>query len=157
MYKRKTKPDLLFILTIFVCLGVLVTATVNADEWGINLSGEAGCSEAVGEWQGCSQWLGSNQEEPAPNRAALRLSSDERPGLGLVWYYTQSQASAGAEQRENALLSSPLLENSRAQGQFGLAVKQQYRHFGLSLGIEAERPEGLTDEPLLYFGLSNRW
>lgn len=157
MFKRKTKPDLLFVLTVFVCLGVLVTATVNAAEWGINLRGEAGCSEASGEWQGCSQWLGSNHDELAPNRAALRLSSEERPGLGLVWYYTQSQASAGPEQWENTLQSSPLLDSPRSQGQFGLAIKQQYRHFGLSLGIEAERPEGLTDEPLLYFGLSNRW
>jgi hypothetical protein len=161
MYRRKSRPDLLFTLTVFVCLSVLLTTTVNAAEkghWGINLSAESGCGEAIGEWQGClQQWASTKVDEPAPYRAAVRLSSEERPGLGVVWYYTRAKAFSGAD-RDYGLTGAHLLESApEERRQFGVVVKQQYRHFGLSLGIEAERPESLTDEPLLYFGLSNRW
>lgn len=160
MYKRKSKPDLLFMMTVFVCLGVLLTATVSAAEkshWGINLSAESGCGEAIGEWQGCSQWLAeANAEEPAPYRAALRLSSDERPDLDVVWYYTHANTLVGGH-AGNGLAEAHGLEPAPERGQFGVVVKQQYRHFGLSMGIEAERPEALTNEPLLYFGVTNHW
>jgi hypothetical protein len=160
MYRRKSKPDLLFTLTVFVCLGVLLTATVNAAEkghWGINLSAESGCGEAIGEWQGCLQGLASTKaDKPAPYRAAVRLSSEERPDLGVVWYYTRAGVFSGAA-RDYGLAGDYVLESAPERRQFGVVVKQQYRHFGLSLGIEAERPEALADEPLLYFGLSNRW
>lgn len=160
MYRRKSKPDLLFVMTVFVCLGVLLTATVNAAEkqhWGINLSAENGCGEAIGEWQGCSQWqAGTRPDEPAPYRTALRLSSEERPDLGVVWYYTQATASLNAA-HDYSLASVYPLDQAPERSQFGVVVKQQYRHFGLSMGIEAERPGALTNEPLLYFGLSNRW
>lgn len=159
MYKRKSKPDLLFLTTIFVCLGVLLTATVNAAEkgnWGINLSAESGCGDAIGEWQGCSKWQATKAEEPAPYRAALRLSSEDRPDLGVVWYYTRGEAISGVD-RDYGLSDAYPAELAPERRQFGVVVKQQYRHFGLSLGIEAERPESLTNEPLLYFGLSNRW
>jgi len=54
MYRRNSKPDLLFMTTVFVCLGVLLTATVNAAEkqhWGINLIAGNSCGEAIGQWQ----------------------------------------------------------------------------------------------------------
>lgn len=159
MYRGKSKPDLMFMMTVFVCLGVLLTATVNAAEkqhWGINLSAENGCGEAIGEWQGCSQWqAGTRLYEPAPYRAALRLSSEERPDLGVIWYYTQAKAPLNVD-HDYGLTSAYSLDQVPERSQFGVVVKQQYRHFGLSMGIEAERPEAL-DEPLLYFGLSNRW
>lgn len=95
------------------------------------------------------------RDEPAPYRAALRLSSEERPDLGVVWYYTQAKASLNAD-HDYGLASVYPLDQAPERSQFGVVVKQQYRHFGLSLGIEAERLEALN-EPLLYFGLSNRW
>lgn len=158
MYKRKSKPDLMFVMTVCVCLGILLTATVNAAEsghWGINLGVETGCETSIGEWQGCSQWLNTakyGESESTPYRAALRLSSEERPNLDVTWYYTQAQTALRADHDEG-LGSSYAPDRS----QFGVVVKQQYRHFGLSMGIEAERPEALTGEPLLYFGLTNRW
>lgn len=160
MYRRRSKPDLLFMVTVFVCLGVLLTATVNATEkgyWGVNLSAESGCGEAIGEWQGCSQWLAAAKvDEPVPYRAALRLSSENRPDLGVVWYYTQARTSLNAD-IDYGLSDAHLFDQVPERLQFGVVVKQQYRHFGLSLGIEAERPAALTNEPLLYFGLNNRW
>jgi hypothetical protein len=161
MYRRNSKPDLLFVVTVFVCLGVLLTATVNAAEkgrWGINLSSESGCGQAIGEWQGCSQWLADTimTSEPAPYRAALRLSTEESPDLGVVWYYTHARSSRNTE-RDYGLSGVALRDQTPERRQFGVVVKQQYRHFGMSLGIEAERPAALTNEPLLYFGLSNRW
>lgn len=158
MYKRKSKPDLMFMMTVFVCLGILLTATVNAAEsgnWGINLGVETGCEKAIGEWQGCSQWLNTakyGESESSPYRAALRLSREERPDLDVTWYYTQAKAAFRAD-RGDGLASSDAFD----RGQFGVVVKQQYRHFGLSMGIEAEHPEALTGDPLLYFGLTNRW
>lgn len=159
MYRSKSKPDLLFIVTVFVCLGVLLTATLNAAEkqhWGINLGAENGCGEAIGEWQGCSRWqAGTKLNEPAPYRAALRLSSEERPDLGVVWYYTQAKATLNAD-HDYGFKNTYSPDQVPERSQFGVVVKQQYRHFGLSMGIEAGRPEALN-EPLLYFGLSNRW
>jgi hypothetical protein len=147
-------------VTVFVCLGVLLTATVNAAEkghWGVNLSVEGGCGEAIGEWQGCSQWLAATKvAEPFPYRTALRLSSEGRPDLGVVWYFAQARASLNTD-IDYGLSGAYPLDQHPERRQFGVVVKQQYRHFGLSLGIEAKRPEALTNEPLLYFGLSNRW
>jgi len=159
MYKRKSKPDMLFMMTVFVCLGVLLTATVSAAEkgsWGINLSAESGCGDAIGEWQGCSTWLAEKSDEPAPYRAALRLSSEDRPDLDVVWYYTRAEAVSSLD-RDFGLSTAYSDALAPERLQFGVVVKQQYRHFGLSMGIEADRPESLTNEPLLYFGLSNRW
>lgn len=162
MYKRNSKPDLMFMMTVFVCLGILLTATVNAAEsgnWGINLGVETGCEKAIGEWQGCSKWLNTakyGKSESSPYRAALRLSSEERPDFDITWYYTQSKVAFRANHSEG-LTSSDAFAQGPEHGQFGVVVKQQYRHFGLSMGIEAERPEVLTGEPLLYFGLTNRW
>ena len=160
MFRRKSKPDLLFVLTVFVCIGVLVTATVSAAEqehWQVNLSAENGCAEAIGEWQGCSQWLARGKSDiAAPYRAALRLASEERPDLGVTWYYTRARAPAGAA-RDYGLYNAYLLDQAPERQQFGVVVKQQYRHFGLSLGIEANSHESHTEEPLVYFGLNNRW
>lgn len=160
MYRRKSKPDLFFLITVFVCLGVLFTATVNAAEkgsWGINLSTDSSCGAAIGEWQGCSQWLEDGKPDASsPYRAALRLSSEERPDLGVVWYYRQERASHHND-RDDGLAQAYTFEQQPERSQFGVVVKQQYRHFGLSMGIEAERPESLANEPLLYFGISNRW
>gem|GEM_PF-5081692 len=158
MYRRKSKPDLLFAVTVFVCLGILLTATVNAADkahWGISLNAENGCGEAIGEWQGCSQWMGDIADQVLPHRTALRLSSEERPDLGVVWYYTR-RALPGTDQTYG-LSGASLHDTAPERRQFGVVVKQQYRHFGMSLGIEAGDPEALTDKPLLYFGLSNRW
>ena len=159
MYKRKSKPDLLFMMTVFVCLGVLLTATVNAaekDSWGINLSAESGCTQAIGEWQSCSKWQRSESDKPAPYRAALRLSSEDRPDLGLIWYYTHADKVPNTEDRQD-LSDNNLANFAGERRQFGVVVKQQYRHFGFSMGIEAKHLGDLTEEPLLYFGVNNNW
>lgn len=160
MYKHKSKPDLLFLLTVFVCLGVLVTATVQSEEkktWGITVTAESGCQQAVGEWQGCSKWY-EQAGQKRPQRAALRLSVEDRPDLGVVWYYTQSdQALANLEVQLSGEDKGIASFGETYRGQFGVAFKRQYRNFGLSVGIEAEQPGDLTREPLLYFGINNRW
>lgn len=157
MYKRKSKPDLLFIMTVFVCLGVLLTATVNAaekDNWGINLSAENGCSDAIGEWQSCSKWRTSKADEPKLYRTALRFSSEEQPDLGVVWYYTRTDEVSNANDN---LLDNNVANFSTERRQFGVVVKKQYQHFGFSLGIEAKHLGELSQKPLLYFGVNNNW
>ena len=166
--RHKRKPDLLMLLTIFVCLGVVLTSTVNAAEpaskgWGVQLSAENGCMQAELEWQTCSSWKQGihkfkREESLAPQRAALRLSSERLPDTGLVAYYTLSDSrqidGTEAELRFNG-------DEGFASGydtrQFGMALKQRYGSFGLSLGLEADRVNNLTDDPLIYFGVSNRW
>jgi len=157
MQKRKSKPDLLFFVTVVVCLGVLVTATVNAEEqtgWGITLNTESDCNQAVGSWSDCSRWQAvASDSALSPRRATLNLSSDES-NLGVVWYYTLTPVRSLNVDDFNDSASNP---SGFEQGQFGVAVKQQYRHFGFSLGIEAAEPNELRQEPLLYFGINNRW
>lgn len=159
MHKRKSKPDLLFLLTVIVCLGVLVTATVNAEEkngWGINLNTETDCNQVVGSWSTCSRWQAvADHADLSPRRATVNLSSDENPDLGFVWYYTLAPALGSGKVNEfNTAADNPI---NLEQGQFGVAVKQQYRRFGFTLGIEAAQPNELRQEPLLYFGINNRW
>lgn len=171
--RHKRKPDLLMLLTIFVCLGVVLTSTVNAAEpanpanskgWGVELNAESGCTEAAGEWQTCSNWQqqgardDAGDEALAPQRAALRLSSERLPDTGLVWYYTLSDSrqleGADAELRFN---SDDDFVSGYDSRQFGMALKQRYGSFGLSVGFEADQVNNLTDDPLFYLGVSNRW
>lgn len=172
MYKNsrnRRKPDFLMLLTVFVCLGVVLTSTVSAAEpqgkgWGIQLSAESGCETAAIEWQTCSDWQQGvrdlqSRDVLAPQRAAIRLSSERLPDTGLVAYYTLSDSRQfEAEQAELRFIRR---DNYFASGydsqQFGMALKQQYGSFGMSLGFEADRVDNLTHDPLIYFGVSNRW
>lgn len=172
MYKNsrnRRKPDFIILLTVFVCLGVVVTTTVSAAEptdrgWGIQLKADRGCDTAAAEWQTCGNWREGPDDfhadtVQAPQRAALRLSSERLPETGLVAYYTlpDNQQLAG----KDAELQFTDADHNFASGydnrQFGMALKQQYGRFGMSLGFEADGVEDLTNDPLIYFGVSNRW
>ena len=172
MYKNsrnRRKPDFLMLLTIFVCLGVALTTTVNAAEpdskgWGIQLTAESGCETAAIEWQACSRWQQDvsdfqSNESLAPQRAAIRLSSEALPDTGLVAYYTLSDSRQfeGVAAELRFINRDERFASGYDSQQFGMALKQQYGSFGLSVGFEADRVDNLTDDPLIYFGLSNRW
>ncbi|MGD8743016.1 MAG: hypothetical protein PVH46_06275 [Granulosicoccaceae bacterium] len=169
----KRKPDLLMLVTVFVCLGVVVTTTINAagpaaasSGWGLQLKAEAGCdSSAWAEWRDCTSLAAPRHEsfgllEPYPSSrsAALSLSSERLPETGLVWYYSYprqyEQNSYGLDLDLNV---SPLAGHAREPRQFGMAVKRRYGSLGLSLGLEANRVDNLTDDPLIYFGTSYGW
>ncbi|MGD8999168.1 MAG: hypothetical protein PVF75_02040 [Granulosicoccaceae bacterium] len=168
----KRKPDLLMLVTVFVCLGVVVTTTINAAEpatassgWGLQLKAEAGCDSVWAEWRGCTslavpqhETFGLLEPPPSSRRAAVSLSSERLPETDLVWYYSQSrqyeQNSYGLDLDLNA---SPLAGQTRDPRQFGMAVKRRYGSLGLSLGLEADRVDNLTDDPLIYFGTSYGW
>jgi len=159
MHKNKTKPDLMFLLTVFVCLGVLVTATVNASEapqqgWAMSISPESDCQQTGNEWQACAGWKGL--EETESQGTTVRFFHEQRPDLGVVWYYSQ----AFNDNNINKLhfdSTQGFLGREQSNAQFGLAVRQQYRHFGLSVGVESERALPLENSAVLYFGISNRW
>ncbi len=165
MYRRKAKPDLMFLLTVFVCLGVLVTATVNASEpeqrgWAMKVSSETNCPQTIGAWQNCAAWQGVvAPEQPRLQRAAISFSHDARPDLGIVWYYSQD-ASKNTNFINGITMSAIQavadLDTAR-NGQFGVAVRQQYRHFGFSVGLESEQALPLNNEVTLFLGVSNRW
>lgn len=167
----KRKPDLLMLVTVFVCLGVVVTTTVNAAEpatpsggWGLQLKAESGCDSAWAEWRGCSSLAGQQDStfdlaEPVTSRqrAAVSLSSERLPDTDLVWYYTPSgQYEQHGYGLELDLSTSPLAGRD-ADRQFGMAVKRRYGSLGLSLGLEADRVDNLTNDPLIYFGTSYGW
>jgi hypothetical protein len=168
----KRKPDLLMLVTVFVCLGVVVTTTVNAAEpprsstgWGLQLKAENGCDSVWAEWRGCTS-LQSDQHgsfdlsTPASprQRAAVSLSSERLPDTDLVWYYTPTrqyeQHGYGLDLDLNA---SPLAKRDIDARQFGMALKRRYGSLGLSLGLEADLADNLTDDPLIYFGTSYGW
>lgn len=167
----RRKPDLLMLVTVFVCLGVVVTTTVNAEEparpstgWGLQLKAENGCDSTWAEWRGCTSLQGEQHgtlglSTPTPRqRAAVSLSSERLPDTDLVWYYSPSQQPVqhgyGLELDLNA---SSLDDSKRDERQFGMALKRRYGSLGLSLGLEAERVDNLTDDPLIYFGTSYGW
>jgi len=164
MYKRKTKPDLMFLLTVFVCLGVLVTATVKASEsaqpgWSMTIKADQDCQKNLGEWQACAGWQGLAGNKSHGQGATLRFFHEQRPELDVVWYYSKPSErihynindlyEGGAEQG--------FAQSVKYNSQFGVALRQQYRHFGFSVGVESERAQPLNDEAILYFGISNRW
>jgi len=166
--RNKRKPDFIMLLTIFVCLGVVLTSTVNAAEpakkgWGVQLSAENGCQQADLEWQTCSSWKHGihelkQDEALTPQRAAIRLSSERLPDTGLVAYYTlsDSRQAEGAE-AELRFNNDDGFASGYDTRQFGMALKQRYGSFGMSLGLEANRVDNLTEDPLIYFGGSYRW
>lgn len=172
MYKNsrnRRKPDFIVLLTVFVCLGVVVTTTVSAAEpadkgWGIQLSAESGCDTATAEWQTCANWRDGladfhADKAQAPQRATFRLSTERLPETGLVAYYSLSDG--GQFAANNAEFDFTEADHSFASGydnrQFGMALKQQYGRFGMSLGFEANHVDDLGNDPLIYFGVSNRW
>jgi len=159
MYKRKTKPDLMFLLTVFVCLGVLVTATVSADEapqqgWAMTVNAESNCQKNSSEWQACAGWQGLDGSES--QGATVRFFNEKRSDLGVVWYYSQATNDININKLE---YNSPqdLLTGDQSNTQFGVAVRQQYKHFGFSVGVESEQALPLDNSAVLYFGISNRW
>ena len=159
MYKRKAKPDLMFLLTVFVCLGVLVTTTVSAADttqkgWAVTLKSENACSQTIGAWQTCSAWRSSLSAAPVQQqRAVVSFAHEQHPALGLVWYYSQENAEKSSS-FDN--LPADSLATTRAEG-FGVAVQQQYRHFGFSVGLESSNALPLNKEATLFLGVSNRW
>lgn len=166
--RQKRKPDFLMLLTIFVCLGVVLTTTVNAAEpadkgWGILVNAESGCQQAEAEWLTCSNWRQGIQDAEqggvmAQQRAALRLSSEYLPDTGLVAYYTLSERSGnGKDDFGLRSYQADGLAGSYDTRHFGMALKQNYGSFGLSLGFEADRVDNLSEDPLIYFGISNSW
>lgn len=165
MYKRKSKPDLMFLLTVFVCLGVLVTATVSAGEknqqgWAMTISSETNCPQTISAWQSCVGWQGlTHVEQPNLQRAAISFSHEQRPDLGIIWYY--SQKSSKNNQYFNEISASgvdaAVYSGRQTNGQFGVAVRQQYRHFGFSVGIESDQALPINDQAVLFLGVSNRW
>jgi len=165
MYKRKSKPDLMFLLTVFVCLGVLVTATVSASEaeqqgWAMTVSSETNCPQTISAWQRCAGWQAvTPSQESGIQRAAISFSHDNRPDLGIVWYYSQDRTinnnNINGIQKQG--ISTVASLDQRSNGQFGLAVRQQYRHFGFSVGLESEQALPLNNEITLFLGVSNRW
>lgn len=165
MYKRKSKPDLMFLLTVFVCLGVLVTATVSASEaeqqgWAMTVSSERNCPQTISAWQNCAGWQGVNTpEQSSLQRAAISFSHEKRPELGIVWYYSQdlSRNNNNISNIQKFDFSTVADLDRRPNGQFGLAVRQQYRHFGFSVGLESEQALPLNNEVTLFLGVSNRW
>jgi len=165
MNKRKVKPDLMFLLSVFVCLGVLVTSTVNASEanqqgWAMTISSETNCPQTIGVWQNCAGWQGvTAPEQPNLQRATISFSHEDRPNLGFVWYYSQqdSKKSNYISEISSYDVATVADLDGRANGQFGVALRQQYRHFGFSVGIESEQALPLNNEATLFFGVSNRW
>ena len=159
MYKRKTKPDLMFLLAVFVCLGVLVTATVNASEapqqgWAMTVSAESDCQKNSSEWQACAGWKGLEGSES--QGATVRFFNEKRSDLGVVWYYSQEFKGNNINEL-NSDSPQGLSDNDQSNTQFGVAVRQQYRHFGFSVGVESEQVLPLDNSAVLYFGISNRW
>ena len=164
MYKRKSKPDLMFLLTVFVCLGVLVTATVNANEppqqgWAMTVNSETDCPATIGAWKNCAAWQGAATTEPSGiHQASVRFSHEDRPDLGIVWYYSQQQQNNynyfNKISRNNGLYGNNL---QSLAGQFGVALRQQYKHFGFSVGVESENALPLNNQTTLFLGVSNRW
>jgi len=165
MYKRKAKPDLMFLLTVFVCLGVVVTTTVNAEEikqqgWAVTVSAETNCPKTVSAWQNCANWQGvSLPQQQGMQRAAVSFFHQDRPDLGIVWYYSQEKLKKSIY---NNNLHSPgvtasLKSDRYSNGQFGVALRQQYRHFGFSVGVESEQALPIRQDATLFFGVSNRW
>jgi len=163
MYKRKAKPDLMFLLAVFVCLGVLVSATVNAQErpqlgWSMTINAEPNCQKNSHEWQACAGWQGLAGNNPSGQGAAVRFFHDQRPNLGVLWYYSQVKNENHINiNKLDGYQSQGFSEQSRFNTQFGVALRQQYRHFGFQLGIESERAQPLNSNAVLYFGISNRW
>ena len=164
MYKRKAKPDLMFLLTVFVCLGVLVTATVNASEsaqpgWSMTIKADKDCQQNSNEWQACAGWQGLAGDKPHGQGATLRFFHEQRPDLGVVWYYSQpsNHISNDINELNKVDAGQGFSGNSQFNSQFGVALRQQYRHFGFSVGIESEQAQPLNNAAVLYFGISNRW
>lgn len=159
MYKRKTKPDLMFLLTVFVCLGVLVTATVSADEapqrgWAMTVSAEPNCQKNGSEWQACAGWKGLGGSES--QGATVRFFNEQRADLGVVWYYSQEVKDNNIN-KLNIYSPQDPLGSDQSNTQFGVAVRQQYKRFGFSVGVESEQVLPLDNSAVLYFGISNRW
>ena len=164
MYKRKTKPDLMFLLTVFVCLGVLVTSTVSADEpprqdWAMTINATSDCQQSSSEWQACAGWQGLTGDKSHGQGATVRFFHQQRPELGVIWYYSHepnfkpyniSELDV-SDKQQDFIVSGP------TNAQFGVALRQQYRHFGFSVGIESEQIQTLNNEAVVYFGISNRW
>lgn len=165
MYKRKAKPDLMFLLAVFVCLGVLVTATVNAREenkqgWAVMISSETGCQETIGVWQNCINWQGTVKTNPADiQRTSVSFIHNTHPDLGLVWYYSQYKQNNDNYINGIQSFDAQFYNNvdRQAAGQFGVVLRQQYRHFGFSVGVESEQALLLNNEATLFLGVSNRW
>jgi len=165
MHKRKSKPDLMFLLTVFVCLGVVVTTTVKADAvnqqgWAMTVSSETNCPQTVSAWQNCAAWQGINTvDQPSLQRAAISFFHEDRPNLGVVWYYSQEDPKKSNYISNVAASSFESIADldRRSNGQFGVALRQQYRHFGFSVGIESEQALPLNNEATLFFGISNSW
>lgn len=170
--QSRRKPDLLLLVTIFVCLGVVVTTTVNAtppaaptgSSWGLQLEAKPGCQHAWAEWRGCNRLSADAGGDLLPAadetlRAAVSLSSERLPDTDLVWYYTQTQRQQGKAYGLDLRLNNDALATGRGADnhQFGMALKRRYGNLGLSLGLEAERVDNLTDDPLIYFGTSYGW
>ncbi len=165
MYKRKSKPDLMFLLTVFVCLGVLVTATVSAAEttrqgWAVTISSETNCPQTIGAWQTCAGWQElTNETQANLQRASISFAHEQRPDLGIVWYYSQKSLKNTKYINDVSLsgFNTAGYSDSQSNGQFGVAVRQQYRHFGFSVGIESDQALPLNNQAVLFFGVSNRW
>ena len=159
MYKRKAKPDLMFLLTVFVCLGVLVTTTISAAEatakgWAVTLKSETACSESIGVWQTCLARGDLMSAEPLQaRRAVVSFSHQQHPELGMVWYYTQDSNEKSVSFNT---LSGSGMDEVRTAG-FGVALRQQYRHFGFSVGLESGNALPLNREATLFLGVRNRW
>lgn len=171
--QARRKPDLLLLVTIFVCLGVVVTTTVSAappaanhdpgSRWGLQLEAQGGCDRAWAEWRGCSRLLQHDNGDPAlpaddTLRATVSLSSERLPDTDLVWYYTHNLRPQGPGygldlRRDTAALAG----QDAASRQFGMALKRRYGSLGLSFGLEAEHVDNLTNDPLIYFGTSYGW
>jgi hypothetical protein len=169
--RHRRKPDFLMLLAIFVCLGIVLTSTVNAAEaennkgWGVQLSAENACMQASATWQNCSNWrqqgIHDFQQDgllSTQRAAAVRLSSEHMPDTGLVAYYALSGSHRSGDGNADLRFNTEkgFLRDYDGR-QFGMALKQRYGSFGLSVGIEADRVNNLTDDPLIYLGVSNRW
>jgi len=166
MHKRRNKPDLLFLLTVFVGLGVLLTATVTAvagkneqTGWQLTINADTVCHPGFDDWRPCSSWYRADQGREVSNyRAAVTLSHAQRPDLGLIGYHTRGKDELFNNISYLDYYTGGFFRPGLKQVEhFGVALQQQYRHFGLSLGVESSHGQTLDEATWVYLGISNRW
>ena len=163
---RVRKPDFFAVVTLFVCVGVVITAVARADEvrgdwpslrlesapesWSQARPDLSVASEDVSPtihlWRGPS-WL----ERSAGTTLTLELGWGAPDVLAPAWY-DRTENEVGLHELPHLTPVGQTIDMTY------ISVRQDYADFGIRLGLATEysTPVEMTT-PTLFFGIDNRW
>ncbi len=161
------KPDIITLLAVSVCLGVVVTTAAQGAEpsssWArLAFMNRPDCPSLDTDWQVCPRRYTGGWQASNYHLNAVELRTSQYPAFGLTWY----QGTPNARIHDPAALPSDwevagslagMQFTGSAATDFGVAVSRYSDGLGLQLGVASDYSYGDHPRPLFYFSIHNAW